>query len=137
MLLFNEDLEGFEDYLHLDDPELSDSNEDMTEHTDNNDSALSNSDHETSSLEDQFGVHILDQQVDISHLRDEHFEHTGIDEPSFIDDEEFNNIGNKLDEISSRSNSMTFTGNDCSCSGNCYSVCVESCASHCSASYSN
>jgi hypothetical protein len=141
MLLFNEDLDGLENHQHQDDPELHELNEDMNDQNDQNDQndhdylALSDSDYETNDNNDQVDSHIIDQHIDISDIGDQHFEHTGIDEPNVgFGEEDISHIYHELDKIGGNTH-PSFTGNDCSCSGNCYAVCVESCASHCSSSY--
>ncbi len=134
MLLFNDDLDGFENHQHQDDPEL---NKDLTDQNNQDDSGLSESDHGTNDNNDQVAPHILDQHVNISDIGDRHFEQTGIDEPNVgFGEEDINHIHHELGKIGGDTH-VSFGSNDCSCSGNCYSVCVESCASHCTSSYSN
>lgn len=138
MLLFNEDLDGLENHQLQDDPELHELNEDMNDQNDQNDHdylALSDSDSDTNDNNDQADSHIIDQYIDISDIRDRHFERTGIDDPNIdFGEEDISLIHDRLDKIGGDTH-ISF-GNDCSCSGNCYSVCVESCASHCSGAYS-
>lgn len=135
MLLFNEDLDGLENH-HQDDLEPHKLNEDITSYTEHDDYALSESGHEKNDSDEQGELHILDQDVDISDIKGQHIEPTGIDEPNVnIGEEDISHIHHKLDKIGGDTH-VSF-GNDCSCSGNCYSVCVESCASHCSGAYSN